>query len=120
MTLAALLRFSITGLLLCAALWLVGWWQLDWPLVAVIGAIGILFIHAPAMALQLALARWQNMRDPAPAASAAEILRAWWAEVVGAIVVFAWQVPWRSVRYPDHLPPDAAGRRGLVLVHGFV
>ena len=120
MTLVALLRFSITGLLLCAMLWLVGWWQLGWPLVAVIGATGIVFIHAPAMALEFALAHWQNRRDPAPAASAAEILRAWWAEVVGAIVVFGWQVPWRSARYPDHLPSDAAGRRGLVLVHGFV
>jgi triacylglycerol lipase len=119
-TLAVLLRSSITGLLLCAGLWLVGWWHLGWPLVAVIGAASIGFVHAPIMALEFALAHWKNIDDPAPAASAAEIRRAWWAEVVGAIVVFGWQVPWRSTRYPDHLPPDAAGRRGLVLVHGFV
>ena len=120
MTLAGLLRLLIAGVLLCAALWLVGWWRLGWPLVAIIGAVGIVFVHAPAMALEFVLARWHNRQDPAPAASTAEIWRAWWAETVGAVVLFGWQLPWRSMRCPDYLPANASGRRGLVLVHGFV
>ena len=120
MTLAALIRLSIAGLLLVAILWLAAWWQLGWPLVAVAGAIGILLGHATVMTVEFALAYSQNLGDPAPAASAAEMRRAWLAEVVGAIVVFGWHVPWRSTRYPDHLPTGAEGRRGLVLLHGFV
>ena len=40
--------------------------------------------------------------------------------MVGAVQVFGWQQPFRSQRFADHLPADAAGRRGLLLVHGFV
>jgi triacylglycerol lipase len=34
--------------------------------------------------------------------------------------VFCWRQPFRSQRWPDQLPADAHGRRGVLLVHGFV
>jgi triacylglycerol lipase len=34
--------------------------------------------------------------------------------------VFCWRQPFFSQRWPDHLPADAQGRRGVLLVHGFV
>jgi triacylglycerol lipase len=40
--------------------------------------------------------------------------------VLSAPLVFCWRQPFRSRRWPDLLPPDAAGRRGVLLVHGFV
>jgi triacylglycerol esterase/lipase EstA (alpha/beta hydrolase family) len=47
-------------------------------------------------------------------------LAAWWAEVKAAPQVFCWRQPFFSRRWPDHLPADAQGRRGVLLVHGFV
>ena len=32
--------------------------------------------------------------------------------------VFCWRQPFFSQRWPDHLPADAQGRRGVLLVHG--
>ena len=55
-------------------------------------------------------------RVPAPG----QLLRAWLGEVVSAPLVFCWRQPFRSQVWPDHLPADAQGRRGLLLVHGFV
>jgi triacylglycerol esterase/lipase EstA (alpha/beta hydrolase family) len=34
--------------------------------------------------------------------------------------VFCWRQPFFSHRWPDHLPPGVQGRRGVLLVHGFV
>jgi pimeloyl-ACP methyl ester carboxylesterase len=50
---------------------------------------------------------------------AAQLLRAWAAEVIAAPQVFLWRQPFRWRSEPDHLPPVARGRRGVVLVHGF-
>ena len=33
--------------------------------------------------------------------------------------MFGWQQPWAYRTQPDHLPADALGRRGVILVHGF-
>ncbi len=50
----------------------------------------------------------------------AQLLRAWWGEVWTAPAVFYWRQPFRANAVPDFLPADARGRRGLLLVHGFV
>ena len=47
-------------------------------------------------------------------------LRAWAGEWGAALRVFGWQQPWRHLSEPDHVPAGAHGRRGVVLVHGFV
>ena len=105
-----------TGLL--AMLW--SWWAGSVGLWLVLLALWLALVHVPAMALEFALQRRLNRDDPAPPARFGEWLRAWAAEAVGALRVFGWQQPWRWRRFADHLPADAAGRRGLILVHGFV
>ncbi len=98
------------------ALWLLADASLLWLLLA----LGIALLHVPLMALEFLLLRCLNRGDAAPPAQAAELLRAWAAESLGALRVFGWQQPWRWRRFADAMPTDAAGRRGLVLVHGFV
>jgi len=103
-------------LLIALAVWLLwggGWWWL-------LGMLLVALVHVPVMALEFLLLRRINREDPVPQPSVAEMLRAWWAEAVGALLVFGWQMPWRWRGHDDHLPADAQGRRGLILVHGFV
>jgi triacylglycerol lipase len=77
--------------------------------------------HAVWLLLTFSLMRWRNQHDPAPRASWAQWLGAWWAEVKTAPVVFGWRQPFRSRAEPDHLPmPASHGRAGVLLVHGFV
>ena len=57
---------------------------------------------------------------PAQPPSASQLLRAWWAEVLTAPQVFCWRQPFRSHSEPDFTPATPVGRRGVVLVHGFV
>jgi triacylglycerol esterase/lipase EstA (alpha/beta hydrolase family) len=45
---------------------------------------------------------------------------AWRAEVPVSLRAFAWRMPWRARAEPDHLPPGAQGRRGVLLVHGYL
>ena len=47
-------------------------------------------------------------------------VRAWMRETVASLQTFCWRQPWAHDRWGDHLPPDAQGRRGVLLVHGFV
>jgi hypothetical protein len=94
-------------------LWGVAWW---W----VLGMLLVALVHVPLMAIEFLALHWVNRGDPVPRPTVAEMLRAWWAEALGAVQVFCWQQPWRWRRHDDHLPADAMGRRGLVLVHGFV
>jgi triacylglycerol esterase/lipase EstA (alpha/beta hydrolase family) len=87
------------------------------------GAAGALFIvggYALVLALEFTLLRLAHGDDPTPRASPAQLLQAWWGEVRSAPLVFCWRQPFRSHLWPDHLPPGAQGRRGLLLVHGFV
>jgi triacylglycerol esterase/lipase EstA (alpha/beta hydrolase family) len=120
MKLARLLQM----LTLAAALWvllaLAGW--LLWGMASwwLLGMLLVAFVHMPLMAAEFVLLRWANRADPAPRPARGETLRAWWAEALGALRVFGWHVPWRWRRHDDHLPADAHGRRGLILVHGFV
>lgn len=108
------------SLLLLAAAWLAytvpqGRW--------VAAALGLLLLgggHALVLGLEFVLVAWVNRADPAPPARARQRLRAWWAECLSAPQVFLWWQPFCSRRWPDHLPPTAPGRRGVLLVHGFV
>jgi predicted alpha/beta hydrolase family esterase len=120
MTLAALLRMLVATLVLAASAWAVFWWQRGHETLALLGALFIVLPHAPLMALEFALLRRANRDDPVPTPTAGELLRAWAGEVVGAVRVFAWRQPFRSRRYRDHLPPDAAGRRDLQPVFGSI
>jgi triacylglycerol esterase/lipase EstA (alpha/beta hydrolase family) len=90
------------------------------PTSGLIGAIAFLGVHAWVLGLEFLLLPWINRGDPAPAASSRQVLRAWWGEVRASTLVFGWRQPWRSSSEPDHLPASGTGRRGVVLVHGFM
>lgn len=118
--LARLQRFTTVGLLALALLWAVLAWRAGHAGWALIGALLIVFAYALVLALEFALLHRAHGDDPTPRATPAQLLRAWIGEVMSAPLVFCWRQPFRSEVWPDHLPPGAAGRRGLLLVHGFV
>ena len=117
--LARLQQFTTLGLLALAALWAGLTWRAGHPLWAVAGALVIVLGYAAVLALEFALLRRAHGLDAAPRASAAQLMRAWWGEVGSAPRVFCWQQPFRSQRWPDRIGAGLAGRRGLLLVHGF-
>jgi predicted alpha/beta hydrolase family esterase len=117
----ARLQQGITlGLAVLALLWLLLTWRAGHPGWAVAGALVLLFGHAFFLALEFALLARTHGGDPVPRATAAQLLRAWWGESHAAPRVFCWRQPFGSRRWPDQLPAAASGRRGVLLIHGFV
>ena len=118
--LARLQQFTTLGGLLAALLW--GWvcWEAGHPARGVAGAALIVGGYTLVLALEFALLRLAHGQDPTPRATPAQLLRAWWGEVCAVPRVFWWRQPFRARRWPDHLPAAAQGRRGLLLVHGFL
>lgn len=117
--LARLQRFLVYALLAGLGLWLAHAWDRG-PLVVAAGLLVAAFGHAAVLALEFLTARRLNRDDPAPRAGPALWLRAWFTEILAAPRVFLWQQPFRSQAVPDHVAPAAAGRRGIVFIHGFV
>jgi triacylglycerol lipase len=117
--LARLQQATTIGLLLIAAAWAAWFIHLGRPAAAAIGALVIVFGYAIVLALEFVLLRRANREDPAPPATVAQLVRAWWGEVLTAPQVFCWRQPFRSAAEPDFLP-DTPRQRGVVLVHGFV
>jgi len=120
MRLARLQQITTLGLAAIAAAWALHWFVEGRVLLAVVGALLIVLGYAAILGLEFVLLRAAHGDDPAPRANATELLGAWWGEVRSAPRVFCWQQPFRSRRFADHLPPDCAGRRGVLLIHGFV
>ena len=118
MKLARLQQATTLALLLMAAAWAALAWRAGAPGWALGGALLIVFGYAAFLALEVGLVRWVHGADPAPRATWGQLAAAWWHEVGWAPRIFCWQQPFRSRRWPDHLPPMAAGRRGVLLVHG--
>lgn len=113
-------RTLVILLVVAAALWAAAWWARGRPVVALAGAVAILLPHAPVLALEFLLLGLTRHGDPVPPARPRVLLAAWWHEVWAGVRVFGWQQAFAARAEPDHLPPAAAGRRGVVLVHGFV
>jgi len=90
------------------------------PLWAAVAFVAVASGSAIVLAVEFLLLPWVNRNDPAPTASAAQLLKAWWSEVLAATRVFCWQQPFRSRVQPDNLPSRADGTVGVVFVHGFV
>lgn len=103
-----------------AAVWAWLWVRHGHAAWATIGALCIVFGYALVLGLEFVLLHAVHGTDPTPRASALHLLRAWWGEVCTAPRVFYWRQPFRSAVLPDFLPPAARGRRGVLLVHGFV
>jgi predicted alpha/beta hydrolase family esterase len=118
--LARLQQFTTLALLLAASSWALLAWRHDHLAWAGAGALCILFAYALILAVEFAMLQRAHGNDPTPRATATQLLRAWWGEVGSAPLVFCWRQPFRSRRWPNHLPAHAQGRRGVLLVHGFV
>ncbi len=118
--LARLQQGLTLGALALALAWALGWWQQGRPGVALAGLALMLGGHALVLALEVLLLAATHGADPCPRASAAALLRAWWGEVLAAPQVFCWRQPFRSQAWPDQLPAQAQGRRGVLFIHGFV
>lgn len=122
--LARLQQFTTLWTLALAGAWL-GYWAERSPALAWGGALALALAHVGFLALGFARVWAVNRRaatPECPAPTAGQMLRAWAAECVVVLRVFGWWQPWRSQRVPDYLPPDGAdpGRRGVLLIHGFV
>jgi hypothetical protein len=117
----ARLQQAITLSLLVSGLaWLAFWWSRGHWVLAIAGAALLFMGHAVVLGLEFMLLRRVRQGDPTPPATDRQLLRAWLAEAVHAPRVFCWRQPFFSRRFPDHLPAESRGRRGVLLVHGFV
>jgi triacylglycerol lipase len=118
--LARLQQALTLGALLAALLWTLLCVRAGHPGWGLAGAALIVAGYTLVLALEFSLLRLVHGDDPVPRASVAQLLRAWWGEVLAAPSVFCWRQPFRSGRWPDHLPHQGEGRRGVLLIHGFV
>jgi triacylglycerol lipase len=117
--LARLQQFTTLSLLAAAVLWATWFMGAGKPGWAAGGVALIVFGYAVFLAIEFVMVWFVHGSDPSPKASAAQLLVAWFGEVHTAPRVFCWQQPFFSQRVPDFLPAGS-GRRGVVLVHGFV
>jgi triacylglycerol lipase len=116
--LARLQQAMTLGLAALALGWAVVAWQQGHPAWMPVGALLVMGGYAAFMALEFVLVAWMHGDDPAPRATARQLLRAWWGEVTTAPGVFCWRQPFRWDAVPD--VPGRPGQRGIVLIHGFV
>jgi pimeloyl-ACP methyl ester carboxylesterase len=117
--LARLQQTTTLGLLGLSFAWLAWEWGRS-PTLAVAGAVALFFSYSFFLAFEFVLVKIVGKSDPAPPPTWRELLRAWWAETCAALVVFYWRQPFRWRAQPDWLDPAMRGKRGVVLVHGFV
>ena len=118
--LARLQKFITLGLLVAALGWLF-YFLHNSPALAVTGFLLIALGYTAFLALEFVFLRFVNRTDPAPQATALELLSAWAGESWVAPQVFCWRQPFRALAIPDNLAPDTVvtGKRGVVFVHGF-
>jgi len=76
--------------------------------------------YAATLAIEFWLLRRSYVDSDLERPSVKQLAHAWAAEAIGAPRVFLWRQPFRSNAEPDHLPGDRRGRRGVLLVHGFL
>ncbi len=118
--LAPLQRALAIALLVTSLGWLIGWWRTS-ATTAVVGCALIALGHVWVLGGECVAAALVNRRsDPAPHPGVLRWLRAWAAECLTTPRVFYWRQPFRSHVVSDRPTPETAGRRGVVLVHGFV
>lgn len=116
--LARLQQLTTLGLLLAAVLWGWAFARAGHPVWAFGGAALIVFSYALVLGLEFVLLSRVNRGDAAPPASLRQLVWAWAGEVISAPRVFCWRQPFRTWAMPDQ--PHSRGRRGVVLIHGFV
>jgi pimeloyl-ACP methyl ester carboxylesterase len=80
----------------------------------------LLFLHPTVLAIEFGLLRRVQRLQDGTRLGFGVLARAWLGEWVVSTRTFGWRLPWRGAAIPDHLPASARGRRGVVLVHGFL
>ena len=120
-TLARLQRVLTAAVFVASGGWVIGWWSVSRTL-ALGGGVLIALSHVWVLGGECVAAALVNRRraDPAPPLGLPGWLQAWAVECATTPKVFYWRQPFFSRAVPDHLPAQAAGRRGVVLVHGLV
>ncbi|MDE2277202.1 MAG: alpha/beta fold hydrolase [Burkholderiales bacterium] len=115
---AGLQRWLVAAVVAAMLGWALACVQRGQPWVGLLGPVVVLAAYAGLLGLEFALLRLVPAAGPRPGLPA--LLRAWGGEVAAALAVFGWRQPFRSRRWPDHLPADAPGRAGVLLIHGFM
>lgn len=118
--LARLQKFIAIALFLSAMVWAACFIAAGRPILAWLGAMLILLGYALFLGAEFVLLYFVQNGDVAPRPTVRQLVSAWWREVITAPRVFLWRQPFRSHVEPDDLPPRPDGRRGVLLVHGFV
>lgn len=117
--LARLQQLTTIGLIGAAFGWAAYALAISQPVLAVGGAVLILFGYAIVLGIEFVLMQSANRLDPYPRARTKEVLAAWGGEIMCGALVFCWRQPFRADAFADQLT-GKPGQRGLVLVHGFV
>lgn len=114
-------RWVVALVLLAAFAWAAYFASRSSSWIALLGALAIANTQPLLIAVEyLVLLPYANRHDPTPRAGARQRLAAWWRESWTGHAVFSWRQPFRANAEPDALDPNAhAGRRALILVHGF-
>lgn len=119
MQLARLLALMIL-LWLASALAMVGVYFDLSPVLAWVGGSSLVLGHSLVLGLEFLALRQFGRTALVPAASAAQLWRAWACEVWAGLVLFGWRQPFCSQRQADQLGPQHWGVRGVVLVPGYL
>jgi pimeloyl-ACP methyl ester carboxylesterase len=91
-----------------------------WTPGLLVGLVAVLAWHPALLAVEFVLLRRVTLRECGMRLPRGRLARAWLGEWIASTQTFGWRLPWRPHATPDHLPATARGRRGVVLVHGFV
>lgn len=104
---------------LCVIAWCAWAWPRS-PWLAAAGVVLAMLAGRLWLGLQFLVMQAWRRRLQLPPPDPNVVLRAWNAETHESARCFAWLMPWREHAVADHLPADAAGRTGVVLVHGWL
>jgi triacylglycerol lipase len=119
--LARLQQITTLGTILLALLWAAWGWQSGHGGWGMAGSLFIICGYAAVLAAEFVLLGLAHGHDdPTPRATAGQRWRAWFHEVRSAPAVFCWRQPFRSHRWPNHLPARANEAPGVLFIHGFV
>ncbi len=91
--------------------------QPGWGLAA---ALAVFAAQPLMLGVEFMLQRKAHGNDPTPRPTTAALWAAWQAETSVAVRVFFGRQPFLAAHEPDHLPLQAQGRRGVLLLHGFI
>ncbi len=118
MTNAWIQRLLTIGLLLLSLAGLYSWHSMH-PAMPLLVLGMPLAVIAAFEAIQFLLLHICNRNDPAPKATLAQYLAAYWSELTMSVKIFGIWQPFQHNAVPDRLLKDSQNRSGVILVHGF-